>query len=268
MLFLIDLALFHIVIAGYTDAFSGNDTVANPGQVTELRSLRLPIAYEEPPNCLPPAENFQGKNYCWYRLEGDSQVNVGTLIPGTVAGALGIGYVTLELITVNSNPWARDVGVWAEGFTTLDLTLDFGIKLYLLFNVPRFFKIGGEDAGQAKQLNFPASLLTVVDIPCWGRVAATAEGLGVAAVHKTDQYSRLQVLLNTKADRGYQHSKISLTVDIFNNGKGKWKFQAVVDAEISASVPAADSESLGNGLSQCSPVDYSSHGITLYSNEK
>ncbi|KAF4730959.1 hypothetical protein FOZ63_003392, partial [Perkinsus olseni] len=141
MLFLIDLALFHIVIAGYTDAFSGNDTVANPGQVTKLRSLRLPIAYEEPPNCLPPAENFQGKNYCWYRLEGDSQVNAGTLIPGTVAGALGIGYVTLELITVNSNPWARDVGVWAEGFTTLGLTLDFGIKLYLLFNVPRFFKV-------------------------------------------------------------------------------------------------------------------------------
>ncbi|KAF4684215.1 hypothetical protein FOZ60_008131 [Perkinsus olseni] len=249
----INIALLHVVIACYAHAFRRNDTVASPGQVPVLRSLRLPIAYEEPPNCLPPAESFQGKNYCWYRLEGDSQVHAGTLIPGTVAGALGIGYVTLELITVNSNPSARDVGVWAEGFTALHLSLDFGIELYLLFSVPRFAKVGGEDAGTAKQLKFPASLLTVVDVPCWGRVAATAEALGVAAVHKTDEFSRLQ---------------ISLFVDIFSEEKGKWKYQAVVDAEISASVPAADSRSVGDGVHQCPPVDYPSRSTTIYSNEK
>ncbi|KAF4709516.1 hypothetical protein FOZ63_025491 [Perkinsus olseni] len=260
----INIALLHIVIASYTDAFSGNDTVANPRQVPVLRSLRLPVAYEEPPNCLPPAENFQGKNYCWYILQGDTQVHAGTLIPGNVPGGLGRGYVTLELIAVYSNPSARDVGVWAEGFTALHLNLEFGIELYLFFNVPRFAKVGGVDAGDVKQLKFPASLLTVVDVPCWGRVAATVVGLANAAVHKTDKYSRLQVYLKAVGERGYQSSTISLYVDIMSNADGDWRFEAIVGAQIRASNPEAKPQSLSDDVPQCPPVDYGHHDTILY----
>ncbi|KAF4730061.1 hypothetical protein FOZ63_017112, partial [Perkinsus olseni] len=42
------------------DALKMDDTVANPMQDPELRSLRLPVVNEKPPGCLPPGAGFQG----------------------------------------------------------------------------------------------------------------------------------------------------------------------------------------------------------------
>ncbi|KAF4721233.1 hypothetical protein FOZ63_007889, partial [Perkinsus olseni] len=192
-----------------------------------------------------------------------TNVHAGTLIPGTLPGDLGSAYVSLELIVLNSGTPATDVGVRVEGITTIHLTLDFGIGLYLLLNVPKFSQDGGKGAGETKQIQFPTSLLTIVDVPCWGTVAASVEKLSNAAVHKTDKYSRLQISLSTTGKRGYLSSSISLFVDINRDEYGDWGFDGIVRAKISASTPTPKSKSPSDDVARCPPVKYD-HDVLLY----
>ncbi|KAF4712045.1 hypothetical protein FOZ63_031390 [Perkinsus olseni] len=259
----INIPFIYVVIAVYCDTFSGNYTVANPGRIAEPRSRRLTGPDEEPPNCLPSTENFWGQYHCWHRVQDKNNVHAGTLIPGTLPGDLGNGYVSLELIVLNSDSAARDVGVRVEGLTTIRLSLDFGIKLYLLLNVPKFAKNGGDDKGEVRQIQFPTSLLAITEVPCWGTVAATAEALTTAAVHKTDKYGRLQIALSTRGVRGYVSSSISLIVDIQSDEYGDWGFDGIVSAKISASTPTPESTSPSDDVARCPPVNYG-HDIALY----
>ncbi|KAF4748319.1 hypothetical protein FOZ62_019559 [Perkinsus olseni] len=198
----INIPFIYVVIAVYGDTFSGNYTVANPGRIAEPRSRRLTNPDEELPNCLPSAKDFSGQYHCWHNVQDKTNVHAGTLIPGTLPGDLGSAYVSLELSVLNSGTPATDVGVRVEGFTTIRLSLDFVIKLYLLLNVPKFAQDGGKDVGETKQIQFPTSLLTIMDVPCWGTVAASVEKPTNAAVHKTDKYSRLQISLPTTGKKG------------------------------------------------------------------
>ncbi|KAF4651525.1 hypothetical protein FOZ61_010405 [Perkinsus olseni] len=250
----INIPFIYVVIAVYGDTFSGNYTVANPGRIAEPRSRRLTGPDEEPPNCLPSAEDFWGQYHCWHNVQDKTNVHASSS--------------SLALYPVISG---AHVGVRVEGFTTIRLSLDFGIKLYLLLNVPKFAKVGGKDVGEIKQIEFPTSLFTIMDVPCWGTVAASVEKLTNAGVHKTDKYSRLQISLPTTGKKGDLSWSITLYVDIERDVYGDWGFDGIVSARISASTPTPKSKSPSDdvarratsGDARCPPITYN-HDVSLY----
>ncbi|KAF4711245.1 hypothetical protein FOZ63_020918, partial [Perkinsus olseni] len=180
------IAVIHSVVLVHADTFWANGNAVSSAQSPPLRSLRLPVVAEEPPNCLPSANQYHGKNYCWFILEDEprTQVHSGMFIRSNTSHT---GWdATLELIVLVPDSLPTDVGIWAEGYTFLKLLLPMGITVDLTFYVPRIGAVGGKDVDKdEKEIEFNVELSTTVNVPYMGTVTAKGEDSAVASIHTT-----------------------------------------------------------------------------------
>ncbi|KAF4717018.1 hypothetical protein FOZ62_014967 [Perkinsus olseni] len=178
LMFASNFFVTQLLISVYADAsVSGNPVATKLDNTAELRSLRLPVVAEDPPNCLPPGGAWVGSSHCWYILRGPNAVNTGMLIPSN--SSAHHGFATLELAATVVRGTPTDVGVWADGRTVLSLSLPAGIAATVDFAIPRFSKSGGASEHGGKHLTFPTELQTSVSVPFMGLVVE-AKGTGTA----------------------------------------------------------------------------------------
>ncbi|KAF4686046.1 hypothetical protein FOZ60_005744 [Perkinsus olseni] len=211
------IAFVHFLFLVYADAFWANDTIVSSGQ-SPLRSLRLPVVAEEPPNCLPPTVSWEGKNYCWYILKNNlgTEVHSGMLILSNTSG--WSWYVTLEHLASVSGLLPTDVGVWAEGRTRLTTSLPSGITVDLDFSIPEIGKWHGVPVGDEKKIEFKVELSTIVNIPYMGVVGGK---------------NQIQSSVTAIGDVGDLFSEIVFYAEVWAEDLEHWNYDCYVEMYIS-----------------------------------
>ncbi|KAF4656281.1 hypothetical protein FOZ61_007062 [Perkinsus olseni] len=227
------IAVIHPVIVKYADAFWVNDTVVSSGQSPPLRSLRLPVVAEEPPKCLPPDDQYHGKNYCWYILKNTlgTEVHSGMLIRSN-SSDWG-WYVTLEHMASVSDMRPTDVGVWAEGRTRITTTLPTGIILGLDFFVPRIGKWGGKKFFSEKRIEFNIELKTTVVIPYMGTVKAKGADTAIASVPMEAGKNRIAASVTAMGKAGTLESEIVFLAEVSSIDLKHWNYDCDIEVLIS-----------------------------------
>ncbi|KAF4660502.1 hypothetical protein FOZ61_003966 [Perkinsus olseni] len=228
------IAVIYSMVLVHAKPLWVNDTAVSPGQRPPLRSLRLPVVHEQPPKCLPPDDNFGGKNYCWFILEDSPQTQVqsGMLIRSNTSHTGW--YSTLKLIVLappHSLP--TDVGLWAEGHTFLKLDLPSGITVDLEFYVPLIWKVGGKVVGDRKEIEFKTQLYTTVNIPYMGTVRTKGEGSGAASVDTKGGKNQILSSVTAIGEVGDLFSEIVFYADVWALDLAHWNYDCYIELYIS-----------------------------------
>ncbi|EER11055.1 hypothetical protein Pmar_PMAR022775 [Perkinsus marinus ATCC 50983] len=239
----ISTAVSYLIVSAYAEALLVNDTSINLDEGHQLRSLRLPVVHERPPNCLPPAVQFGNKDYCWFNLENKARTDrhAGLLVLSNGAYRNFFSTLELEVLWANSKPY--DVGVWADGYTFRHIDLEYGLTLDLLFFVPTVSLSGGEDVHGTKQLKFDTVLLTTVSVPHVGTVRAEDKQSAFAAVQvkelphpptPDDHPAFLRAKLQAQNKALSVGSDITFQVNIYPvNAKFEWWiYECIVNVDI------------------------------------
>ncbi|KAF4738903.1 hypothetical protein FOZ63_016135, partial [Perkinsus olseni] len=227
------IAVIYSMVLVHAKALWVDDTAVSPGQSPPLRSLRLPVVHEQPPKCLPPDDNFGGKNYCWFILEDSprTQVQSGVLIRSNTSHTGW--YSTLELIVIAQDTLPTDVGIWAEGHTFLKLYLPSGITVDLEFFVPLIGKVGGKVVGDRKEIEFKTQLSTTVNISYMGIVKGKGEGFGVASVLTKGGKNQILSSVTAIGEVGDLFSEIKFYADVWALDLYHWNYDCYIELYIS-----------------------------------
>ncbi|EER16593.1 hypothetical protein Pmar_PMAR017481 [Perkinsus marinus ATCC 50983] len=234
----VSIAVIYLIVFAHAEALLVNDTFISLDEGHQLRSLRLPVIHERPPNCLPPAVQFGDKDYCWFNLENAARTDrhAGLLVLSN--GAHRNSYSTLELQVLWANSKPYDIGVWAAGNTFRHIDLDDGLKLDLQVSVPTVSRSGGKDDDGKKTIEFDVVLSTAVSVPHVGVIRASDKTTAFATLdlgkEGIDARASLRLFseVNKKAPGVDYVITFEVTIATYNGKFVWWIYQCLVDVDI------------------------------------
>ncbi|KAF4679203.1 hypothetical protein FOZ60_015346, partial [Perkinsus olseni] len=230
-----NIVLIQVASSVCVDALVMDGTTDNSIQEPELRSLRMPVVTESPPDCLPPGKGFQGENHCWYVLKGPHQFNGGALFASNNSGYTG--FATLEMaVMLASNSSPVDVGVWADGKTIWLFNLPDRISVGVELSIPTFLKVGGYDWQDTRRLDFPIFLKARTTVPGAGTVRAEGNGTAHAMVSSKKGLNELMAVVSAEGTAGSLSSRVMFFPFIRTNymALDHWNYSAYITVNISA----------------------------------
>ncbi|KAF4733052.1 hypothetical protein FOZ63_013825 [Perkinsus olseni] len=226
-----NIVLLQMVIPVGADALV-DGTVDNAIRDPELRSLRLSVVTQSPPDCL--VLRSERENHCWYVLKGPGKLVGGTYLTSNNSGYTGFANLAMAAILAsNSSP--VNVGVGAFGRTIWLFNLPGGTSVGVDLSIPEFAKTGGYDYLSGKRLDFPIFLNTRATVPHAGTVRAQGHKNATAFVDMKYGTSELVAVVRAEGTAGSLSSSIIFFASIrpYDATFEHWRYSAYISFNIS-----------------------------------